>query len=178
MPIRMLRVNLALIVTLLSGSIVLAQQPDRMPAKADGRQTGGVTKAPAARPTQSVIHGKAVDSDATPLPNATVRLRNLTANEIEQVTATDHIGEFSFTVQPNLPYVVEVVDQAGRIMAVGNVITTQAGEVASAVVAIPTRLPTLAGIFGDTTASVVSAAAGTGVTLVDTAILPVLSATR
>lgn len=127
---------------------------------------------------QAMINGTAVDTNAAPLPNATVRLRNLQTNQIEQISTANQVGEFSFSAVPDVPYVVEIADYAGRIVAVGDVITAQAGEVAGAVVAIPTRLPALAGIFSDTAGSVVSAAAGTGITAVESAVLPLLSPER
>jgi hypothetical protein len=122
---------------------------------------------PAAKGGQALINGTAVDNNATPLPNATIRLRNLQSNEIEQVVTSNHLGEFTFLAKPEIPYVVEVVDRAGRILAVGDVITAQAGDVAGAVVAIPSRLPAIAGVFGETASSVISAATGTGITVID-----------
>ena len=72
---------------------------------------------------------------------------------------------------------VEIADQAGRIVAVGDVIMANAGEVAGAIVTLPSRLPALAGVFGDTAGSVLSAATGMGLTVVDPA-LPKLSPSR
>ena len=69
------------------------------------------------------------------MPNATVRLRNLQTNKVEQTTTANERGEFSFAALPDVPYVVEIADYTGRIVAVGDVITAQAGEVAGAVVA-------------------------------------------
>ena len=119
-----------------------------------------------------MIHGTAVDNTASPLPNATVRLRNLQTNQVEQVFTTNRVGEFTFAAQPEIPYVVEIADQAGQIIAVGDVVVAQAGEVAGAIVAIPTRLPALAGVFGETAGSVVSAATGTGITVLESTVIP------
>jgi hypothetical protein len=127
---------------------------------------------------QSMIHGTAVDANTSPLPNAAVRLRNLQTNQIEQLSTANQLGEFSFVAQPEIPYVVEIADQAGNIVAVGDVITAQAGEVAGALVAIPTRLPALAGVFGETAGSVVSAATGTGLTALDATVAPFVSPER
>ena len=68
---------------------------------------------------------------------------------------------------PDVPYVVEVADQAGRVVAVGDIVTPNAGEVAASVVSLPSRLPALAGLFGETASAVISAATGTGLTVVD-----------
>ena len=95
-----------------------------------------------------LINGVAIDSDQTPLPHATIRLRNIEKNEIEQVVIANELGEFTFIARPDVAYVVEIADQAGRVVAVGDVIMANAGEVAGAVVTLPSRLPALAGVFG------------------------------
>jgi hypothetical protein len=120
-----------------------------------------------------MIHGTAVDTNASPVPNAAVRLRNLQTNQVEQLSTANQVGEFTFVAQPEIPYVVEIADQAGQVIAVGDVIVAQTGEVAGALVALPTRLPALAGVFGDTSGSVVAAATGTGITKLESTILPV-----
>jgi hypothetical protein len=127
---------------------------------------------------QSMIHGQAIDTNASPLPNASVRLRNLVTSGIEKITSADQFGEFSFVVQPEIPYVVEIADQAGRIIAVGNVVTAQAGEVAAAFIPTPLHLPALAGVFGNTASSVVSSAMSTGLTAIDTNPKPKVSPDR
>ena len=173
------RLKVALAGVVLSTSIVSAQQGVR-PATAAAKSTKQTPTAAAqksARDIKSLINGVAVDATHMPMPNATVRLRNLEANAIEQTLTTNELGEFSFVAQPNVPYVVEIADQAGRIVAVGDVIMANVGEVAGAVVALPSRLPALAGVFGDTASSVMSAATGTGLTVVDPT-LPKVSPTR
>jgi len=162
------RVKVALVAVVLSTSIVSAQQAVRSGAVVRvSRQSANAATQSTARDIRSLINGVAVDSDQMPLPNATIRLRNLEINEIEQIVTANEAGEFSFVVRPDVPYVVEIADRAGRIVAVGDVIMANAGEVAGAVVALPSRLPALAGMFGDTASSVISAATGTGLTVVD-----------
>jgi len=116
---------------------------------------------------QALISGTAVDNNAVPLPNARVRLRNLAVNEVEQIVTANHLGEYTFLARPDVPYVVEIVDRTGRILAVGDIITVQTGEVAGAIVAIPARLPAVTGVFGSTAFSVVSAAAGAVISVID-----------
>lgn len=170
------RLNVALAGVVLATSIVSTQQavkPGSAVVKA-ARQTTVAATQKSARDIKSLINGVAVDSTQKPLPSATIRLRNLETNAVEQIATTNALGEFTFVVQPNVPYVVEIADQAGRIVAVGDVIVANVGEVAGAVVALPSRLPALAGVFGDTASSVISAATGTGLTVVDP-ILPKVS---
>jgi hypothetical protein len=173
------RLKVALAGVVLSTSIVTAQQAVRAGTAVvkTARQAATAAAQRAAKDIRSLINGVAIDSDQTPLPNATIRLRNLEANEIEQVITANEMGEFSFIARPDVAYVVEIADQAGRIVAVGDVIMANAGEVAGAVVALPSRLPALAGVFGDTASSVMSAATGTGLTVVDPT-LPKVSPSR
>ena len=131
----------------------------------------------APRETQSLINGIALDRDQTPLPKANVRLRNLEINAVEQIITSNELGRFTFVARPEIPYVVEVADEAGRTIAVGDVIVTKAGEVAGARLVLPTHLPALAGVFNDTASAVTVAAADTGLTGVDPA-LPKLSPSR
>lgn len=173
------RLQVAFAGVILSTSIVSAQQAVR-PATAAlkvTRQSASAAAQRAARDIRSLINGVAIDSDQTALPNATLRLRNLEANTIEQVATSNARGEFSFVARPDLPYVVEIADQAGRIVAVSDVIMVNAGEVAGATLTLPSRLPARAGVFGDTASSVLSAAAGMGLTVLDPA-LPKLSPSR
>jgi hypothetical protein len=121
----------------------------------------------AAQNAKSAIHGTVIDTTHSPVPNAAVRLRNLQTNQIEQISTANRMGEFDFAAQPETPYVVEIADQTGHIVAVGDVVVAQGGGVAGATVAIPTRLPGLAGVFSQTARSVVSAATSTGITAVE-----------
>lgn len=134
--------------------------------------------APAAVRGQALISGIAVDADAIPIPNAPVQLRNLDTRVLEQKKQANAVGEFAFAVQPGIPYVVEIADASGRILAVGDVVVAQAGEVVGALIAIAAKVPNSAGLFTDSIASVISAAAGMGVTAVETTVLPFVSPER
>lgn len=120
----------------------------------------GLTKA-------SLIQGVVRNPDNTPLPSATVRLRNLETNQIEQITVANLAGEFSFVTQPNIPYLIEVADTFGRVVAVGDLFSMQAGEVVGQVVTLPARLKAVAGLFADSVSSILSAAAGVGLTAIE-----------
>jgi hypothetical protein len=173
-----MRLNAALAAAVLSTSVVTAQQAALTGTVAvKARQTLGAAAQKSGRQVKTLIIGVAMDARQLRMPNAAVRLRNLETNDIEQVVTANQLGEFTFIAQPNIPYVVEVADLAGRIVAVGDVIVANAGDVAGAVVTVPGRLPALAGLFGDTASSVISAATGTGLTVVDPA-QPKVSPTR
>jgi hypothetical protein len=161
---------LALAGVVLSTSLVSAQQAIRPGITIKSTQR-------ATRNIQSLINGVVIDSDQMPLKYANVRLRDISANVIEQVTTANQLGEFSFVARPGVPYLVEITDRAGRVIAVGDVILTNIGEVAGAVVALPSRAPALAGMFRETATSVISAATIIGLNVVDPA-LPKVSPTR
>jgi hypothetical protein len=123
-----------------------------------------------------LINGVVMTADKKPQPKATVRLRNLDLNVVEQTVISNERGEFSFSVRPQSPYIIEVVGPGGRVVAVGDVVVVNAGEVARAVVMLPSRLP-VTGIFGDATLAVISAASSIGLAVVDPT-LPKVSPTR
>ena len=125
---------------------------------------------------QALIYGKAVDMNGSPLQSATLRLRNLASRNVEQVATPNHRGEFTFAAHPDVPYVVEIVDKGGRVLAVGDIIVVQAGEVAAVTVSIPTRLPETSGLFADTAPAVISAVVSAGLTVLPSA--PPLSPER
>ena len=138
--------------------------------------------ATATTPTQgtgkAVISGTAVDASEAPIPNATVRLRNLITTQIDQTAVTGSRGQFTFSVRPDVPYVVEIVDAPGRILAVGDVVIPASGDAVATIVAIPAKLPTFAGMFTDTAGSVIAAATGLGLTSVQAGVMPFLSPER
>ena len=176
MALMLVRLQVALAGVVLSTSIVSAQQAVRPAAKA-ARQSAEVAARRAPRETRSLINGVALNRDHTPLPKASVRLRNLEVNAIEEIVTSNELGQFNFIARPQIAYVVEIVDQAGRTIAVGDVIVANAGEVAATRLVLPTHLPALAVVFDDTASAVAAAATETGLTGVDPA-LPKVSPNR
>jgi len=72
-------------------------------------------------------------------------------------------------VLPDVPYVVELSDGPGRVLAVGDVVFTRAGEAASSVVVLPPLVQGYATLFRSTAGAVASAAAGMGMTVLQSA---------
>ena len=129
-------------------------------ARAAGTATGGSTIA--------VITGHALNGDRAPLPFARVRLRNLDNGAIVAKTSADHVGEFSFLVPSGGTYIAELVDESDDILAAGDVLTVVAGQTVGTLIMLPAKPPSLAGLFGNSAAAIVSAAAGAGITAVTT----------
>jgi hypothetical protein len=162
---------------MLSTSLLSAQQPVRPITPVATRQPASAAAQRATRDIRSLIDGVVVNSDQTPVPNARVRLRNLAVNAIDEIVTANEAGEFTFVAQPGVAYVAEIADQSGRTLAVGDVIVPMAGEVAGTKVTLPSGLPVLAVVYGDTVGSIVSAAIETGLQVVDPT-LPKVSPTR
>jgi hypothetical protein len=168
-----LRWNMALVGVMLSTSVVSAQRPVRPVAPAASREPAAAGPR-ATSAVKSLINGVAIDSHQKPLPKARLRLRNLEINAIEQNTTANNSGEFTFAARPNVPYVVEIADHAGRIVAVSDVMVANAGEVVGGKVELPSYVPPKSATAVETASTVVSAATDARVTVVDPA-LPTVS---
>lgn len=119
----------------------------------------------AARST-SVI-GFAWTPTNAPIPHAPVQLRNVTSGRVEARAVTDASGRFVFQdVEGNATYVVELLDERGRVIALGQPFALAPGETVATFVRLAARAPWFAGLFDNTAAAVVSTAASLGVTAV------------
>jgi len=148
----------------------------QLPRPADPPRQRPAAAGTATPAQQTVISGEVSDIGGAPAQDASVGLRNLTSRRVEHVVKTDHLGRFSFAVQPDVPYLIEIMGNDGQIIVVGDIVTAQAGEVAAVSLVIPAKLPAAAGLFTDTIGSVVSAIASAGVTVLPDA--PPLSPER
>ena len=124
------RIKFTVAAVLLSTAVVSAQTT--LPIGRIGPSTTATT--PTQATGKAVISGTAVDASDTPIPNATVRLRNLVTTQIDQTAVTGSRGQFTFSVRPDVPYVVEIVDAPGRILAVGDVVIPASGDAVATVV--------------------------------------------
>jgi hypothetical protein len=104
-------------------------------------------------------------------------LRNLQTKTVEQLARTNAAGEYSFVALPDTPYVVELVNYPGRVLAVGEVMTVQGGAAAGGMIVVPAPLSALAigagsgsgGLFNQSTGAIVSAITGAGMTVLSAA---------
>ena len=120
----------------------------------------------AGRTTASVIAGQATDANGGPLAFAHVRLRDLDSGAVVSQTNADHIGEFTFLVGSRGNYMAELFDDRGDVLAVGDPLIVEAGQTVGTLIILPSRIPSLAALFGNSAAAIVSAAAGAGITAV------------
>ena len=141
-----------------------------------GADTGAVVTRDAIGPGKCLIRGTVTTPDLVAVPDAVVRLRNLETSMIEQVSATNRAGEFSFIAGAEIPYVVEIIDRPGRVIALGAVVVARSGEVAGSALVLPTAIPAYSNAFRSTAGAVATALGGTGLTALSDA--PPLSPER
>ena len=151
-------------------------------ASVSAGQTAGTTRAAARAiaPSASVprllpgtqasvlttIQGNALNSTNGALPDSRVRLRDARFGGILDAQITDKAGMFRFaSIDPGM-YIVELVDNEHTVMAASQLLSIGAGEILSAVVKLPFKIPPFGGLLGHTiqqAAAVTSAAAASGV---------------
>ena len=132
---------------------------------------GWAGQSPAAAPVraaaethQASVVGAAWNADSTGIPGARLRLRNVATGKIVAATRADDSGQFRFQAVPDGSYVIELVDEGGKVLALGHVFTVARGETVATFVRIGTRVPWFTGFFSNAAAAVISTAASEGVT--------------
>ena len=121
------------------------------------------------------IRGHAWTAENTPIPNAQLRLRNVTTGKIEALAVADEAGQFTFSNVEGGSYVVEMINDAGRVLTVGHVFTIAPGETVGTFVRLGTRVPWFSGFFANTAAAVASIAASEGITALAPVVRPASS---
>jgi len=119
--------------------------------------------APAARRGTSIV-GHAWTADNAPIEHAKLRLRNVANGKIEATATADETGRFTFTNIDAGSYVVEVVNDAGKILAVGHSFSIAPGETIGTFVRLGARAPWFTGFFTNTAVAATSSASSQGIT--------------
>lgn len=116
--------------------------------------------------TQARISGSVITRDQPPRPvrRATVRARD-NQGRIAGTTTTDESGQFAFMLERAGSYYVELVDDAGRVLAVEDVgqaaISVSAGQTSTTILRVPGQLPSAA--WGRTARTILGAASAAGI---------------
>ena len=123
-------------------------------AAANGRAAG---KSPS-------VLGAAWRHDNTPIKGANLRLRNAATGKILAVAKANELGRFTFdNVEPGT-YVVELVNDSGRVQTVSHVFTVAAGETVATFVRLDAQKSWAAAFFSSTAGAIVATAATEGIT--------------
>jgi hypothetical protein len=124
-----------------------------------------ISDGPVAARTTSIM-GVAWKSDNTPIPGAKVRLRNVLTGRIVATAVTNDLGQFAFNDIESGSYIVELVSDSGKILAIGHTFTVAPGETVATFVRLGAKAPWFSGFFGNSASAVASVAASAGVTAV------------
>ena len=141
-----------------------------------GQPVAPATGAPAAHASPSLadpnsaatVIGNVWGADGRPVANLALRLRDVVSGRVESTTSSIDGGEFRFENVSGSTYVVECLDERGTVIAVGVTFSVAPGETVAIFVRLGSQGRRTAGFFHSIAASVVSAAAGVGVTAIGT----------
>jgi hypothetical protein len=150
-------------------------EPRAVTASFDPPPTLVATVAHSARLTS--IMGAAWNADNSPIPDAKLRLRNAITGRIEATTIADAAGQFTFSNIEGGTYVVELVNDSGKVLTVGHAFMVAPGETLVTFVRLGARVPWFAGFFENAAAAATSSAASLGVTAL-APVAPPVSAKR
>ena len=114
--------------------------------------------------TTGTIAGTAWRGDTTPYPQARIRLRNVQNGRGIARTVSDGEGRFQFERVVPGAYVVELLSQDDRVLAVGDLFGVSAGQQSLTAVRLSSRAPWFSGFFGNAAAAAIAAASTLGVT--------------
>jgi len=112
------------------------------------------------------VVGSAWKADNTPIPHAKVRLRSVVTGRIEGATEADDAGQFVFEKVSSGSYLVELVNDSGKVLAVSHPFTVGSGETIATFVRLGAGAAWYEGFFGSAALAVAAAAAAAGVTAV------------
>jgi hypothetical protein len=126
-----------------------------------------------AREPLAIIQGVAWNSDNTPLPHAQLRLLKTTTGRVVSAAESSISGQFSFPEVQRGFYVVELLSESGKVLAVGPGIRVEGGETVSTLVRLPSRRSWYGALFSNTAAGVIAVASSVGVTALGTESRPI-----
>jgi len=132
---------------------------------------GGTLRADGAIP--GTVRGVVWNSDNAPVAEANVRLRNLETGRIVASGETSQSGQFVFADVVRSSYLVELVSDSGKVLAVSHGFRLGSGETVSTVVRLPSRRSWYAGLFSNAGAAVIAAASTAGLTAIGSPAPPI-----
>ena len=160
-----LTVLIALIAAIVAGVLEPLRAGQQIPSPISPTVRRSITNA--AGGSTSVIAGLVLQADrTTPAAFSRVRLRNLDSGAVIDKTATDHLGEFTFLVPSRGNYIAELFNDTGHVLAASDALSVEAGQTVGTLIVLAARAPSFAGLFGNSAAAIMSAAAGAGITAV------------
>jgi hypothetical protein len=114
-----------------------------------------------------LVRGVAWNGDNSPIAKAKVRLRNIETGRVVSATETSSDGQFAFGEVARSSYLVELVSDSGKVLAVGPAFHVEPEQTVSTYVRLPTRR-WYSGMFSNAAAVVIAAASSAGLSAVGT----------
>lgn len=152
---------------LLGAAVSSAASASDPPQRSAAASHAVKTAATGAIPARSAsIVGAAWHADDSPIPYARLRLRNVLTGRIEATAVANEVGRFSYMSVESGTYVVELVSERGKLLALGHRFTIAPGETVVTFVRLSTRVPWFNGFFSNAAAAASSIAALAGVTAI------------
>ena len=111
------------------------------------------------------ISGTARTTAGRAVANTSVRLRNVTTNQVVGMTTTNTAGEFRFSGLMPATYAVEVVNAAGQIIGTSSAINLTAGAAIAGISVTAAAVTGTAAAAGLSTAAIVGIIGGAGAAL-------------
>ena len=142
---------------------VLALLPAAPPATAAGNRPDAQLDA-SLSPKGGTVTGTVWKSDNTPLPDASLQLRDISTGQIVGSTRGDELGRFTFPKVSAGHYVVELVDGHRNVLAVGEMFSIGPSETVSTFVRLAASSRWHGAFFTNAAAAAIAAAATVGVT--------------
>lgn len=135
-----------------------------LPAWAAG---AGLAAPPKAAPVRAIsISGVAWQADNSAIPAARLRLRDVVTGKVAAVAVANEAGRFTFTGIEGGSYLIELVSDSGKILAVGHTFSVAPGESVATFVRLSAKAPWFNGFFSNAASAVASTAASAGLTAI------------
>jgi hypothetical protein len=112
------------------------------------------------------IIGTVWNRNDTPVATPRLRLRDATTGRIVQTTQGDSLGRFTFLRVPAGSYLVELVDQSGNVLALGQMFALGPLETVATFLRLGASVPWYTGFFSNAAAAALASAAALGLTAV------------
>jgi hypothetical protein len=168
------RLELSIVLAAIAAAIALSVAPvgaggddprtDRRSTARNGTsRPGAVRTTPSLSARTTSIVGSAWNTDNSRIKFANLRLRDVVGGKIEALTKANEVGEFTFENVPAGSYMVELVNDAGKVETVGHVFSIAPGETVATFVRLSAKVPWYEAFFNNASGSVSATAASTGV---------------
>jgi len=142
-------------------ALLPAGHPGRAFAQISQGQPGGPVRVEA-----GTVIGTVWDRNDMPVAGPRLRLRDATTGRIVRTTQGDALGRFTFLRVPAGSYLVELVDQSGNVLALGQMFALGPLETVATFLRLGTSVPWYTGFFSNAAAAALASAAALGLTAV------------